>query len=282
MSNSNNPLSKYFRRAELYLPLPSGGKFWEEGSIEMPPNEEIAVLSMSGADDLAMKNADGLMNGSTTVEIIQSCCPSIKNAWKTPNIDIDSIMIAIRIATYGSTMDFEGKCSKCGEVSSYGIDLRWVLENISLPNFEQPIEIDDGVFAYLKPDTFDRINKNRIEAFQQQRSIKAITESNANEEDKIEQIRRDLINLTKLTAEKIASQIDKIVTSDGVNVNEKVYIQEFVENANKNVYENLLNGIKAVNAQYKLPTTKTKCPECGNEETRSFNFEPASFFGKGS
>ena len=41
-----------------------------------------------------MKTPDALVNGETTVEVIQSCMPNIKDAWKIPVIDLDVILIA--------------------------------------------------------------------------------------------------------------------------------------------------------------------------------------------
>ena len=280
--SENNPLQKYFRRPELFISLPSKGRWWNNESLILPPNNELAIFPMSGSDDLAMRNADGLMNGSTTVEVIQSCCPSIKNAWLAPMIDLDYLLIAVRIASYGSKMEFDSKCEKCEEENSYSADLRWVLENIAIPNYDQPFEIENGMFVFFKPDTFDRINKNKIEAFQQQRTIQAISVSNMPDEEKIERIRKDLVELTKHTSEKIASQIDKIITAEGETVSNYDFIYEFVKNANREVFNNISDEIIGINKQYKLPSTKVKCNGCGHEENKTFTFEPSSFFGKSS
>mgnify|MGYP003338068216 CR=1 FL=1 len=42
-----NPLSKFFRIPAIYLTLPSGGKYWEPGSIEFPDSGELAVFPRS-------------------------------------------------------------------------------------------------------------------------------------------------------------------------------------------------------------------------------------------
>jgi hypothetical protein len=64
---------------------------------------------MTAKDELMLKTPDALMNGQATVEVIKSCVPSIKNPWHMPSIDIDTILIAIRIATYGENMEFSSK-----------------------------------------------------------------------------------------------------------------------------------------------------------------------------
>ena len=99
-----NPLTSYMRQPKIYISLPSQGNFWPEHSIDMPENNELPVYSMTARDELLFKTPDALMNGQSIVDVIQSCVPNIKNAWVTPSIDLDTILIAIRIATYGEDM----------------------------------------------------------------------------------------------------------------------------------------------------------------------------------
>jgi len=97
-------LSRYIRQPQIYITLPSGGKYWPAGSLEMPINGEIPVLSMSSYDELVLKTPDALMNGQSVVDIIQSCIRNIKDAWAMPVVDLDYCLIAIRIASYGESM----------------------------------------------------------------------------------------------------------------------------------------------------------------------------------
>jgi len=280
--SETNPLQRYYRRPELYMSLPSQGNWWNKDSLELPPNGEIAVLGMSGKDDMAMRNADGLMNGATTVEVIQSCCPSIKNAWDMPIIDADAVLIAIRIASYGNTMEFKTNCGKCNEELSYEADLRWILENIKVPDYDVPTTVDERLHVYFKPDTFQRLNKNSIERYQQQRAIQSITQSNLPDEEKIERLRSDLIELTKFTVEKMSSHIDKIMIEDGTIVSSKEFIQEFIKNADQKMFNSIKEGIESKNNAYEMPKMKSKCSHCNHEEDKSFTFEPTSFFAQSS
>ena len=105
---SNNPLAKHFRQPVLYLKLPSGGKWYPEGSLDLPVTGEIPVFAMTARDEITFKTPDALMNGSSTVQVIESCCPSIKDAWKMPAVDLDPVLIALRLATYGKELEFTG------------------------------------------------------------------------------------------------------------------------------------------------------------------------------
>ena len=276
----DNPLAKYFRQPAIYLKLPSDGKFWPAGSIEIPPNGEIPILPMSGKDDLSLRNADGLMNGSTTVSVIQSCCPSIKDAWKTPSIDLDAIMIAIRLATYGNKMSFDTKCSNCNEDLSYEADLGFLLTNIQLPNYDKPIEVD-GLLIWLKPNDYTATNELNQERYVQQRLIKGITDSNLPEDQKIERFKAALAEMTAATVRKITDFIDYIITDDGMKVSDKDFIKQFVENADQKTYNIIRDGILTKNQQYTLKDVEIKCSSCGHEDRRAFQFDPANFFGQG-
>ncbi len=100
-TTSSNPLAKHFRQPKLYVNLPSGGMFYPQGSLEPTETGEFPVYAMTAKDELMFKTPDALLNGQSTVSVIQSCIPNIKNAWHIPSIDIDAILVAIRMATYG-------------------------------------------------------------------------------------------------------------------------------------------------------------------------------------
>lgn len=275
---SHNPLSKFYRQPALYLRLPSNGKYWPQGSLDLPPNGEIPVLPMSGKDDLALRNADGLMNGATTVTVIQSCCPNIHDAWQVPSVDIDAIMIAIRMASYGSKMDFDTKCMKCNEDMSYTADLSDVLNRIVLPNFDNPFETDRLMF-WFRPHAYKVFNEMNQQKYVQQRTIKSIQESNLSEDEKIEKFKEAVKTFTNQTVESIASFIDHVVTPDNQKVSDQDFIKEFISNADQKTYNALKDAITLTNQQYKVLPIQVTCPACGNQDERVFQFDPANFFG---
>ena len=123
-----NPLISYMRQPKIYIGLPSNGNFWEQDSIDMPINGEFPVYSMTAKDELIFKTPDALMNGQAVVDVIQSCMPNIKNAWDCPNLDIDAILIAIRIATYGDIMNINHLVPGTKEETEHAIDLKILLD----------------------------------------------------------------------------------------------------------------------------------------------------------
>ena len=276
----DNPLSRYFRRPELYIDLPSKGRWWPEGSLDLPPNGEIAVMSMSGKDDLMLRNADGLMNGSSTVDVVQSCCPSIKDAWKMPMIDLEKTFMALRIATYGNEMDFEFKCEECGNVSDYSADLSNLMQNTRFPNYDEPLNIDN-LLVYLRPSDFAGQNNTNQERYLQQRTIQMLQASDLPEDEKVRRLQDSLKQLTEITVSKMSDFIDYIITPDGQKITDRNFINDFLTNSEQRIYKAIKDGITAKNAEYTIPDIEVACPDCKAVSKRKFIFDPASFFGKG-
>ena len=128
----SNPLAKHFRQPVMYLKLPSNGRWWANGALEIPVTGEIPIYAMTAKDELMFKTPDALLNGQGVVDVIQSCMPNIKDAWRIPNLDIDVILIAIRIASYGHEMEFESTCPHCGKSANGPNYKRWHGDNCKM------------------------------------------------------------------------------------------------------------------------------------------------------
>ena len=128
--SSNNPLQQYFRQPAIYIKLPSAGQFYPPGTLNMTDTGELPVLPMTAIDEITYRTPDALFNGQATVNVIESCLPNIVNGWAVPAMDVDAILIAIRIASYGHEMELTSTCPACRHESDYGIDLRVFLDKI--------------------------------------------------------------------------------------------------------------------------------------------------------
>ena len=278
-----NPLSSYLRKPEIYVKLPSGGKWWPQGTIDIPPNGELPVMAMNGHDDITMRNADGLMNGASSVEVIQSCVPNIKNAWEGPTMDIEYLFVAMRIASYGHEMDMEKSCSKCGESTKFGINLQIVLEKMNFPDFDIPTQVGD-LYVMLKPASFRLTNLTAQEIFEQQRAIIAAQSNDLILEQKEKILKESISKLGQLAVSKIIEYIDYIMLPDGSKVYEIEFLQEFIDQVNRKDFKTLKAGIDEKNKQYAAPDLPFRCSnsECNHEETFRFEFNPTNFFAADS
>jgi hypothetical protein len=148
MNQSANPLKQFFRQPAIYLRLPSGGEFWPDGSVDMPANQELPVFPMTAIDEITYRTPDALYNGQAVISVIQSCIPSIRDAWKMPTTDLNAALVAIRIASYGHEMEMITTCPSCNTDSEFVLDLRLILDKLKTGDFHKTLEHGDLVISF--------------------------------------------------------------------------------------------------------------------------------------
>lgn len=276
----NNPLSSYFRQPKLYMRLPSKGRFYPEGSLDISANDEYAVYAMTAKDELIMKTPDALMNGQATVEVIRSCVPAIKDPWQMPSIDLDAVLIAIRVATYGSNMDVNADCPSCQNQNDYEINLMAHLEKASSFNFNEYIDIPP-LKIFIKPYNYQEVTKAAIKSLEQQKLINIVNDPEMSDEEKLEKFGESFVALTKMTVDVVVASIDSIETPDA-KVNDKAQIKEFIDNAPAEIFNSVNDRLVEIKNNINLQAQDVKCGECGYEYSFELSMDQSDFFGKGS
>ena len=283
---SANPLSQWMRQPKIYIRLPSQGRYWSRNAIDIPENGELAVYSMTARDELLFKTPDALMNGQAIVDVIQSCVPGIKNAWACPTIDVDTVLIAIRLATYGEKMPFKFKVPNTQDEVDYDIDLRILLDQQANNHWIDQVVISDELVVFVNPLTFKHLNQTNMKSFETNRIMSMVNDENIPEEKKLEIFNSSFSNLTKISIDLLADSINKIVTPSG-EVTEKQYITEFVNNVDKDVFEKIQNHIKELKQHNDIkPLEFSSTPEqieLGAPETYTIpiTFNNSDFFAQG-
>lgn len=275
-------LSRYIRQPQIYITLPSGGKYWPAGSLEMPINGEIPVLSMSSYDELVLKTPDALMNGQSVVDIIQSCIRNIKDAWAMPVVDLDYCLIAIRIASYGESMGFTSTCTGCGEWNEYNIDLKNFLNlPVDMARYEKIVEYDNNLKIKIKPRSYRDANQANLEVFEQQRIVNIVQDDSMDEQTKQQKFNEVFKRLTSLSLANIIGSVEYIEI-DGTKVTQKPIIEEFIANTDLKVYRKIQEHHNITQEVIPDKTVKTTCPECNHSYEIPFTFDHANFFALAS
>lgn len=278
-----NPLANYMRQPKIYITLPSRGEFWPKGSIDFPENGELPVFSMTARDELLFKTPDALMNGQAVVDVIQSCIPAIKDAWATPTIDLDTILIAIRLATYGEKMPFTHKVPKTDEEVEYEIDLRMLLDQQQNNRWIEQVVINPEFIIFVKPLTYKHMTQTNIKSFETTRILSMVNDESISDEKKLEMFNISFTNLTKVTIDLMSSSVYKIVTTNE-EVTDARYISEFVNNADKEIFDVVQKHLSALKENNDLKplefTTTEEQREAGAPETYTvpINFNDSDFF----
>ena len=273
--NSNNPLQKHFRQPAVYLRLPAGGRFWDSKALEMPESMEIPIYPMTIKDEITIKTPDALMNGQGVVDVIHSCCPNIKNAWATPSVDMDAIFIAIRIASYGSSMDIDSVCPHCGEENRHAVDLTQLLDRIQPPDYA-PVEIDDLTFEFM-PQNFKNYNDANLVVYEQQKLIAAITDSTLTDEEKVQQFNTIFPRLTDMNVGNIVNNI-LAINVNGSRVTERHHVKEFIMNCDRKVFAQIKQTVDAFADSAKIKSLAAQCTACSGTYSQELTFDQANFF----
>jgi hypothetical protein len=278
----NNPLKQYFRQPSIYIRLPSQGQFYPEGTLVMPPNGEIPVLPMTAVDEITYRTPDALFNGAAMVSVIQSCIPNIKNAWAIPAVDVDSILVGIRVASYGHNMDLTSQCPKCKHDHEVSVDLRMVLDQLKTPDYNQSVHYGDLEF-FFKPMTYQNLNENNQMQFEQQKLMSLLPDSELPETEKIANITDALKKITQITIDALCQSIGAVKTPTAL-VTEPAFIRELMQNCDRSVFNGIRDHIINLKTSAELQPLKMKCPEaeCGNEYEQGMTLDMSSFFAVAS
>ena len=234
-----NPLHKYFRQPKIYIRLPSSGNFYPPGVLEKTESGEYPVYSMTAKDEIVMKTPDALMNGQATVDIIQSCMPNIKDAWKIPSIDLAAVLVAIRIATYGEMLDVNTVVPGLNEEKTYETDLRLILDKLVNATFDPICKINDDLEVRLRPLNYQEFTRNSTRSLEEQRIIQIVNDQKLDDNDKLEKFAISFRKLTEITISMVTSGIEQVITPDGIVTDQK-FIQEFVDNADKEILKTII------------------------------------------
>jgi len=279
-----NPLAGMMRQPKIYIRLPSNGEFWETGSIELSETGEYPVYSMTASDELMLKIPDALMNGQAVVDVIQHCMPNIKNAWKCPNLDMDVILIAIRIATYGEMMTLPIKLGDKFD-QEYQVDLRMIIDNLQQQiSWDPTVPVNQDLTIYVKPANYKLMTESALQSFETQKIMQLVSDDSVPEEAKIAAFKESFTKLNDLAIGIVSKLVFKVESSQGSTEN-PAHIQEFMNNVDKDIFEKVKSHIETQRINNEIKPLKVavtdEMREAGVTEDEieiPLRFDPSSFF----
>jgi hypothetical protein len=276
----NNPLNQYFRQPAIYIRLPSGGDFYPNGSLDMPPNGEVPVYPMTAIDEITYRTPDALFNGSAVASVIQSCVPNIKNAWAIPAVDVDTILISIRIASYGHEMEIYTKCPNCGSESDRVADLRTVIDSMKSPDYSKVLNYGD-LEIYFQPMSYKDINENNQLQFEEQRLLQAINSQILSEEEKVKAMSDSMRKITDITMKAMVLSISAIKSPTAL-VTESAFIGDLLKNCDRQLFNQIRDRVIEFKTSAEIQPLHIKCDSCNHEYKQSVTLDMSSFFGLAS
>lgn len=279
-----NPLASLMRQPKVYIKLPSQGEFWPEGSLVMPETKDLPVYSMTAKDELLLKIPDAVMSGQAVVDVIQNCVPNIKNAWMIPNIDLDVILIAIRLATYGEKMVTPLKLGEDLEME-YSVDLRIVMDDLmSRISWNPVVSVNEDITIFVRPINYKQISESAVKTFETQKIMQVVNDERLPEAEKIEAFKSSFKKLTEVTIGIVQDSIYRIDSTQGSTDNPE-HIKEFIENADKSIFNAVQEHLDNLREQNSVRSITVDVTDemrskgvTGDRVDIPLVFDPATFF----
>ena len=280
-----NPLAKHLRQPKIYIRLPSKGKYWPVGSIEIPESGEFAVYAMTARDEIAFKTPDALLNGQATVDVIQSCVPAIKDAWQTPSIDLDTILIAIRMASFGETIDMTTQIPNTEITKDFQFNLQNLYDKYTNTTFEDTFQIE-GFAVEIKPVSYKTSTEQSIKAFEQQRIFNIVNDNSLDDGQKLKQFQDSFRKLTDINLNVMIESVTAIQPDgDAVAVTNRIHLTEFLSNCEAKTFNQIQEHIKDQRAKFTQAPVDVEATEeeiaAGAPKVYSIpvTFDQSNFFG---
>lgn len=272
--SQSNPLTKYFRQPKIFIQLPSKGLYYPPGVLQ-GDYTNVPIFGMTGMDEIIFKTPDALFSGEASAKVIESCCPFITNARAMPNIDVDAVLIAIRIATFGDNMGITNTCAACGEENSFDIPLQRLLDYFTSLDFANKIKISDEISVKLRPLSYEEATSISIENFKLQRML--YQTNDLPEEQRNENLNEVYKRLAEIQVELFMMSIESVQVPD-TTVTDKEQIKEWLKNADSSVYKIVKEQLEKNKDTWSMPAQEISCGSCGHQDKVTVTLDQSSFF----
>jgi len=274
-------LDQYRRQPKIYIDLPSNGDFYDSSVVTDEQYTQLPVYGLNTMDELILKTPDALFSGEATVKVIQSCIPSITNPWKLVNIDIDFLLIAIRVATYGEDLGFDAVCPHCKEELSLSINLVAMLDSIRSKSKTVLQSTFNNLIIDYKPITYDRITFYSKEMLALQKEILYIEKEKISEKDKDVKRQKIIDLITNLTIdfnlEFIAGVGNSVEQENNIDI-----IKSFIKDSDIGLYDSISKKVIEINASKSNDDINVICDkdDCKKPFKTKIQLDYSTFFVK--
>ena len=213
-----------------------------------------------------------MLNGQSLEKVIAHCVPGIKNVKKIMLPDLDAVFVAIKLATTGQGYPMDRKCPQCQHENTMDLNCQHLLDTMSRVEDSDCLVDIDGLKVYVRPYNFSMRNTFLQKQFEEQNIINQLGED-VNEFERGQLIAESVERL-------VSNSIEKIVTPDGIVVEDSDQLTEWIFNITSNQANAVIDQVNALNAIGIQKTYEIVCEECQHTWSESVEFDPISFFDK--
>ena len=271
-----NPLIQAYRKPNMYVTLPSGGRFYKD-KPKLSADNELAVYAMTARDELITKTPDALFNGEATVSLIKSCCPDIKDPNNMPVSDLLVILVGIRQASFGKDIDVDVKCPKCEHQNQLTLDASAMLSNTKSTTSDQECMIQDDIKVTCNPYTLQDRTTLQVQQIKQQKMIASLADAKLDDKARQELFGKTFVEIAELTVALITNSISS-VNANGEVISDKEMIKEWLQTITKGDYDKIKNKVEELSQSGLETAFNAECQECQHKWKTGVDLDVANFF----
>lgn len=284
-----NPLLAKVRMPGGTFTLPSLGSFYTDGEVEFENanKPEVYVAPMVTHDEITLTSADKLLNGTAVDEVFARCIPAVKRPRDLLSIDVDYLMVALRVMSFGPGVDIEYNhgCEITGadgvtipsKSYAYEVDIEQQIldktKRISQESLERySVTLSNGLHVKFVPLTYGQLLEvQQILDDASQLSIKVEAAERGPARDHLNDrlIQAHNRYFTTLMSSCIRSMD---------NISDVAMISEAVEAMAVSLRQELIDAYEGLDEWGQPRTVKIKCKHCGEEVETKIDMNPVSFF----
>jgi hypothetical protein len=277
----DNPLIAAYRKPELFISLPSNGRYYAQ-KPKLSVDNELAIYSMTARDSLLTKTPDSLFNGETTISLIHSCCPDIVEPSEIPVNDLIPILLGIRVASYGNELDIDVKCEKCEHLNMLTLNCSTFLSSIKVSEKDNTVILNNGFIVKVKPFSLSDRTNLQIQQIKQQKLIQHVVTDSENNDDELEinnMIGKTFIEIADLTVQLITNCIHSVTIPDNDNIIIDIEtITEWLTTISTSDYDQIKNKVDDISESEMNTTANAVCQECGHAWETKIDLDISNFF----
>lgn len=283
----------------IKVALPTMGRFYEDGVIdENCKAEDLEVRAIGIMAELTTRDPFLLASGKGVELLIPQICPAILQPSKLAEIDLETILIAARIATHGNIMTVDHKCTNpiqaeegkepelCGEENQIEVDLYDIIMRYAPIEFNSNYIVEFpkyGQKVYLRPIEYGQamnILKDSLNSMTKTEEFNNTpVDDLMNDESRLDEYAEYITKQAITTMGGIINSVFFVETESGDRVFNHDQIKEWLLAISKDDVKEILDKASDLSKELQGNTIiKYKCNGCGHENTTNIELDVQRLF----
>ncbi len=281
-----NPLTPYFRKPQVYIALPSQGRWYKPQDITLTADNELAIYGMTARDDVLLNTPDAMLNGEALRKVIANCVPDVHNIDALVTPDLEAIFVGMKLASGDGTIEINRECPKCGHDCSWDLQCQPILDRQTLiEQHDGVVVVDQSLEIHVKPYDYKQRSIFIQREYQEERAIRQWDTMNPDSDDliKAEVMAQAIDNISQITIKLVSASITHVkILHSGEIVSNPDFIIEWLQSAPRAQAEAIIAAVDQLNKCGPNKNVDVECPACSHSWSVVISYDPISFFVKRS